>query len=304
MKVVISNVAILVIFSLIGWILRKKNILSGENLKLLSVLEVWVFLPCKTFQGFASNCNVPYLSEKYLIIVVSIVILTVLVILNRWLVPMVVKGDYRQKIVRYSLTVPNYGYFGYALIESIYGELALLDMMMFALPISFYTYTEGYRMLTNQKTVSLRRIVNPVFISILIGCVFGLTQWELPLILNDVVNKSAACMAPVSMLLAGIMIAEYSTKEILRNKAAYGIAILRLLGIPMMLCLVLSPFFAREIMLVAVLFYAMPCGMNTIIFPNLIGEDCKLGASLAMISTVASLITIPLCVQVIEFLCV
>lgn len=301
MEVVISNVAILASFSLIGWVLSKLHILNSEHVKLLSALEVWVFLPCKTFQGFASNFTIAYLSEKYPILIVSVVVLSALVALNRLLVPIVVKDSYQQNIIRYSLTVPNYGYFGYALVESIWGDLALLNMLIFALPISFYTYTEGYRMLTQKDRVSLKRLINPVFVAVLLGCVFGLMQWELPAVLNSIAEKSAACMAPISMLLSGIMISEYPIREIIKSKSAYVISAMRLLVIPLVLCFVLQFFCQKELVLVAVLLYAMPCGMNTIIFPSMIGEDCRPGASLALISTLCSLITIPICVRMVEW---
>ena len=44
---------------------------------------------------------------------------------------------------------------------------------------------------------------------------------------------------------------------------------------------------------------AMPCGMNTIVFPKLVGEDCKPGAALAFITTVLCIVTIPICLFVL-----
>ena len=38
----------------------------------------------------------------------------------------------------------------------------------------------------------------------------------------------------------------------------------------------------------------MPCGLNTIVFPILVGEDCKMGAKFVLLSHVLCLITIPL----------
>ena len=54
--------------------------------------------------------------------------------------------------------------------------------------------------------------------------------------------------------------------------------------------------------MIVVLLYAMPCGLNTIVFPKMVGEDCRPGASMAMISTVACLLTIPLCMQILAWI--
>ena len=39
----------------------------------------------------------------------------------------------------------------------------------------------------------------------------------------------------------------------------------------------------------------MPCGMNTIVFPKLVGQDCRTGAGLACVTSILCCITIPLC---------
>ena len=49
----------------------------------------------------------------------------------------------------------------------------------------------------------------------------------------------------------------------------------------------------------AVLLYAMPCGMNTIVFPKLVEKDCRLGAGTVLVSTALSMLTIPLCLYLL-----
>ena len=43
----------------------------------------------------------------------------------------------------------------------------------------------------------------------------------------------------------------------------------------------------------AVLMACMPCGLNTVVFPRMIGQDCRLGAKLILLSCILSCITIP-----------
>ncbi len=303
MQALVENVAILLIFGVIGWLLGTKRILSSENLKLLSVLEVWVFLPCNSLQTFSRNFTAAYIQEKYPLLIVSAVVLVSLMTLNAILIPKIIKGEYRQHVLQYSLTVANFGYMGYALIQGAYGDLMLLNAQIFALPMSVYTNTEGFRLLTNSGKVSLKKLINPMMIAILVGCVIGLSGWQMPNVLTSVISKGSACMGPVSMLLAGITISDYPMGQILRDKQAYVVSFLRLLVIPIALCLILSLFCARETVMIAMLLYAMPCGLNTIVYPKLIGEDCRPGASMALISTVACLGTIPLCMLVLEWVC-
>ena len=302
MDTIISNVAILAAFVLIGWFFGTRNIVNRQHAKILSALTVWIFLPSKTFKGFASSFTLEYLSDKYQIILSSIGVLLALVTITWLLVPRVVKDSYQQRIIRYSLTLSNYGHFGYAFIESVWGPQMLLNALMFGLPFSCYAYTEGYRLLTNQDKISLKRIFNPVLVAMFAGCLVGLSGIKLPVVLTSVVEKSSSCVAPISMLLTGIMVSDFSLKDIFRSKSAYIVCVFRLLLVPAALCFLLRYIFPTEIVMITVLMQAMPCGLGPIIFPNLVGEDCHTGAALAMLSTLASLATIPICVQIIEWL--
>lgn len=303
MKILIENVASLLLFGLIGWILGKKRLLTTVNIKLLSVLIVWLFLPCNFFLSFSRNFTVAYLTEKYPVILTSVVVILVLISLNSLIIPRLVKETYRQNLLKYSLTAPNYGYVGLPLIQSVYGDLMLFNAQVFALPISVFTSTEGYRMLTNSGKTSWKKLFSPMIVAIMLGCIVGLTGLRLPSVLTNVVSKSSDCMGPVSMLMAGITISDYPLGSILRDKQAYVVALFRLLVIPLSLCLILSRFFPMDVVRIAVLLYAMPCGLNVIVYPKMIGEDCKPGAAMALISTVSCLVTIPFCMQVLEWIC-
>jgi len=79
------------------------------------------------------------------------------------------------------------------------------------------------------------------------------------------------------------------------------IVFFRLILIPLALCFALTPFIDKEILMIVVLLYSMPCGLNTIVFPQMVGEDCRPGASMAMLSTLACLFTIPFCMQVLAW---
>ena len=106
-------------------------------------------------------------------------------------------------------------------------------------------------------------------------------------------------MSPVSMLLAGVVISDYKFRDMLSQWQCYIIAALRLLVIPIVSCTVLKLLGLNWLVLPALMVLAMPCGMNTIVFPKLVGQDCKPGAALAFITTLACIATIPLCMWIL-----
>ena len=303
MESVFGNVAMLLLLGLIGWLLAMRGLVTHEHGVVLSRLLVWLFLPAKVFGSFSAHFTPAYLAENYMLILLSIAVLAVLAVIVYALVPRLVRDRDEQNVSKYSLLIANYAYMGYALVESLYGELVLLDMMMFALPMSMYVYTEGYRMLTSTSAVSLRKLVNPVCVAIVLGCAIGLLGIPLPDVITRTASCASACAAPVSMLLTGITVSEFRLRELIRHRGAWVISVVKLILLPLAICVVLSRFCAKETVVIAMFIYGMPCGLNPIIFGKLAGRDCRSGTAAVMISTLLSLLTIPFCLYMVDFFC-
>lgn len=292
MEAVFNNVLILFVFTIAGYVLSKTKLCDSSNGKLLSSFLVYIFFPCKIFKTLANNLTVEYLSEKYTFIIASFCMLMLIVALAYTLPRFLSKDSYQRKIMSYSLVVPNFGYLGYALISAAFGEKQLLSTIIYALPVTMFTYTVGFSMLTKVK-ITPKGLIKPVFIAIILGGTVGLSGLKLPAVLNSFLDTAAGCMGPVSMLLLGLVLSEFPLKEIINDYRVYIIVALRLVIIPVCATLILKHFCSPDIVIAALGVYAMPCGMNSVVFPRLVDEDCKLGAGLACVSTILCCITIP-----------
>jgi len=297
MFIVMQQVLQLVLFAAVGYILCKSGKIDSRHTKLLSTLHVYVFLPCSVINTYAANFTVAYIREKYPLLIASLAIIGVTVTFGTLLSRLLTKHPYQRVVYSYSLAFSNYGFFGYPLVEGLFGSLALQNAMIFALPISLLTNTWGYAALTKTK-FSLKRIFTPVVWATLIGAVIGLTGFRMPDVVQSLVSKSAACMAPVGMLLAGMVVSEFDFFSLLKGRNNYIVAALRLLIIPCAIALSLKLLGLESMVLTALMMHAMPCGMNTIVFPRLVGEDCRAGASMTLITSLLAIVTIPLLVAV------
>lgn len=294
MTIVIEQVLLLMVFIALGYALIKTKLANSEHSKLLSVLGFYVFLPANIFNTFANNFTVAYLAEKYALVLVGAVFVIVMALISVPVSKLLSKDKYQQAIYQYSLVVPNFSYVGYALAGGIFGSSMLLNVMMVSLPLSLYTYTVGYCILTKTKA-SWKKLINPVNIALAAGILVGLLNIPVPSLVTEIMNKASGCMGPASMLLTGMVIAEYKLAEMFTKKIAYLLSLLRLLVIPVGTGLVLLALGLGDLVAPTVMIICMPCGMNTIVFPKLIGEDCKIGAALTCITSVLCCATIPLC---------
>ncbi len=295
MFIVMQQVFLLILFGTVGYTLCKSGKISSEHTKLLSTLQVYVFLPCNIINTFSSNFTVAYISEKYPLLIVSCIITVIMMIVGYLLSKALVKKSYLQSVYRYSLTVSNYGFFGYPLVSGLFDELMLQNAMVFTLPLSLYAHSVGYASLTKTK-FSCKRFLNPAITASIVGAIMGLTGFKLPFVLDSLVDKSAACMGPIGMLLAGMVVSEFDFVSLLKEKKNYIVAALRLFVIPCTIAGTLKLIGLEDMVITALMMHAMPCGLNTIVFPRLVGEDCSTGASLTLITSLLACISVPLCV--------
>ena len=290
---VFNQVGILFAFMAAGFALSKIGLIKPEHSKLLSTLVVYVFLPCNIFKTYAANFTVKYISEKYLLILVALAITLILMLIGYWGAKPLTKNKYERSIYEYSLIVPNAGYMGYPLTESLLGEAALLNLMVFGIPISLYIYTIGYCRLT-KSGFTLKKLLNPVMIVTGFGMIAGLTALPIPAVVSEFLGRSSDCMGPTAMLLAGITLAQYKFAPLFRKGAVYITIAASMLLLPVALGLFLPLLgVSEDITKIAVLYFSLPCGMNTIVFPKLVGENCEIGVSLALISNILCCISVP-----------
>ena len=297
MLIIMQQVILLIMFAAVGYILCKSGKVSNEQTKLLSTLQVYVFLPCTIINTFSANFTVAYIREKYSLLTVSSVIMVIMVLVGYILSKLLTKKPYLQSVYRYSLTVSNYGFFGYPLVSGLFDDLMLQNAMVFTLPMSVYAHTIGYAMLTKTR-LSFKRFFNPAITASIIGALVGLSGIKFPYVIDSLIDKSAACMAPVGMLLAGMVVSEFNFVSLLKERRNYIIAVLRLLLIPAAIAGSVKLLGFESIVLTALMMHAMPCGLNTIVFPKLVGEDCHTGASLTLITSLLACITVPVLLKI------
>lgn len=298
MIVVLKQLVILYVFLFAGFLIGKLKKGTAEKSDILAVLIINLFLPCKVFNTFQNNFTVAFFSEKYPLLITSLILIGVLIIGSYFLSKLITKKEYEQKVYRYSFTLSNYAYLGYVLIESVFGEKFLSEFIFFAIPFIIYTYTFGYALLTGGKNV-IKKLLNPLTVAIVLGMIVGLTNISLPEVILKTVSSSSACVGPLSMILTGLTLSTFNFKELLTDVRAYIVTAIRLVGIPGLAYLVCIAFKLTSVLPMVLIITAMPCGLNTVVFPKLIGEDCKPGARLAFISHACSIITLPLWLSLI-----
>lgn len=291
----LSQVVSLFLTILIGYVLYKKKLVSEGTDKALSRVLALVMSPCLSFKIFSTHLTVQVLSTKWIIVVYGLVAVGFSYIIGLIFSRFFAKDRYNRNIYTYSFTIANFGYAGYAIINSMFGEAMLFDMMVFAIPFNMFIFGVFYPMLTGHDKMSFKYLVNPVFIAMIAGGIVGLSGIKLPSIITSVTENLGSCMGPVAMLVTGMVVAKYDALKLLKNVRVYIVSIARMIIIPAIIVIAFRLAGADEnIIIVTLGTTAMSLGLNTVIYPASCGQDTTTGASMALISNIMGLVTIPL----------
>lgn len=293
---------------LVGFILKKKNILPDNSGTVMSRLETYVFSPALAFVTQIANCTVENFN-KYSVFMLYSLLLGLLAIGVAYPLSYLfirrAKGDSEkealQKIYRYAMTFGNFGFMGNFLVLGVWGSEMLFKYTMFTFPISVLCYGWGIPLLIPKDgrgiKATLKSIFNPPMLGMVSGAILGLlgVGKYMPDFFSKALDSAADCMGPVAMILAGFVIGGFEMKALINDKKVYVATFLRLIVIPTAITLLMKLVGAPlECTLFALICFATPLGLNTVVYPAAFGTDTKPGASMAMISHTLSVITIPL----------
>ena len=113
-------------------------------------------------------------------------------------------------------------------------------------------------------------------------------------ILVSAIDSLKVCMGPLAMVLTGFVIGGYQFKKLLTDPKVYVVSLLRLTLLPALVVAFLYLCGASTyVMTLAFFAFGTPLGLNTVVFPAAFGGETKTGASMAMISMVLGVFTLP-----------
>lgn len=296
---VIFQIAVLFSFIFIGFTIRQGGFLPENSAEIFSKLENRILMPAVVINTFRTNCTVKNISEKWVFIAYSTGVLLFCVATGFVASRFLGKTEYLKKVYRYSISVSNFGFVGTAMVSGIYGaeSMELFDYLMFTLPLNLFTYSIGIAWLVpnGHGKFSMKNFVNPIFVSIFIGAILGLLPIPKFRLVTTIINSTAACMSPIAMILTGFVIGGYSFANLFGKWQTYVVAGIRLVFLPTVSVLILKLFNAPQEAVVATLCAnAMPLGLNTVIIPSAYGKSPDDGASMALVSQLTAVFTIPI----------
>ena len=291
---------------IIGYLTCRCGVFGKEARLHVTRLVLYVAIPGLTLSSVLSQDNLPGITQILGLLAVAFSSYVVL-FACAWIVPMLLRVEPAQVgIYRFMVAFANVGFIGYPVTQAIFGDRALFYTCVFNLPFNFLAFSVGVIFVQKSAAaggqdtgmagpaITYKTFLTPCLIFSVLAIVIALCGWKAPAIICDTAAMLGNITTPAALLIIGSSLAEMRIREMFGNWKIYLFAAFRLLILPVIIYFIYRGFVTDELLLgECVIISAMPVATNGTMLCLQYNVDEKLMAQGTFITTLASLVTIP-----------
>lgn len=281
----------------VGYILAKKGYFNKETRIQLTNIVLMIILPCSIIKSFQIEMNADILKSTLMILIISFAIQMLYALLNKVLYQNL---EHDKKICcQYGTMVSNAGFLGMPIAEGVFGSMGLLYASIFLIPQRIFMWSSGLSLFAKNKQNHILRqvLTHPCIIAIYIGVIVMILKSmgiELPTPINSTISAIASCNTAMSMFVIGGILSDVNRNEML-DQDAFIYSFYRLIMIPLIIMLILRILHVDLLPAnLCILLSAMPAASTTAMLAQKYDGDAIFASKLVFVSTLLSLITLPL----------
>ena len=300
------TVVMLTLFALVvvGFVAGKLGYLGGDFDRQLSRLVINITCPALILSS-AMTGELP--DRRYILPLLLISVLTYLLLsVAGFLLPRyLVKRPDDRGAIGFALIFGNVGFMGYPVVASIFGHEAVFYAAVLNVVNTFAVFTIGTMLITgasaNKERFEKKVLYStPMLAAYLTMGIVALRIDNIPAAISQPLTMLGNITVPAALLIIGSSMSQLSLRTMLGNATVYATTLLRLALLPVavhfsMQCLGFSTFVVN----INTLVIAMPVATYGTILCLKYEKDTTLITATTFITTLASMITIPLLVMLL-----
>lgn len=219
----------LILMNAIGIFIRKSGVVNKDFTARLTSLILKFCIPCLIFQSVSGAAA---FSLDLLANCALVVLLATLAVLLSFAAGQAAyrlsRSSGAGRILRYGLTFCHFSFMGIPVMEALFGEMGTFYYVsFFLLPVRIAYYAFSDVLMTPRDRQGPRRslgklfrdiVLNPCMIALILALIFWVGGWKLPTALSYCVKSMSSISSPLALLLCGMVLGEYSFRQLLRAK--------------------------------------------------------------------------------------
>lgn len=300
---VVGKVAIILILILVGCVITKRGILTERGASEITTVLIKLVTPCVIINSFVGNKG--ELDAGLLVMAMFLPAVWQLMGLGASFLVFRKEPLERQKVLRFSVIFSNVGFMGIPLVQGIVGDKGVIYASFGVVVFNLLCWTYGYSMMSGGARLDLKTVVlNPGVVGLVIGLPIYFLKLQLPAIIAEPLGYIADLNTPLAMLVVGSYIAKADLRSFMSDLSVYKVSLLRLIVVPAAMLgvlMLLRP--EKELFMATMVQAATPVAANAVLFAVQYKRDSELASKLVAVSTVLSIITIPVLTIAAQAVC-
>lgn len=311
-----TQMLILFVIVAFGFLARKLKLMNDGFDSMLSKLVMNITLPAMILNSVLSNTDLPGTDQIFTMLGLSVVVFGISCVVAWLFVKLVYRGvsSAAQGVHMFVIAFGNTGFIGFAVIEALLGPDSVLYGAIFNIPFNLFLFSVGVLFISSTGTngpgqkQSLRtkvrmiakQLVSPCLISCLIAMLLAIFHITDSGFVGSTCKLLGQMTVPAAMLVTGSTIAKSPLKDMVNDGWSYVTTAMRLLVVSLALFFLLRLFDVDPYLLsIVTILAAMPAATVGTMFCIAYGGDTKAMARTTFLTTVLSIITIPLVALVV-----
>lgn len=225
-----KQIAELFIMILLGYILVKSNLLTKQDSKVLSTVALYIVTPCVIINAFQVQHSQNVKNGLILSFLTSIIIRIIYIVGVR----IVGKAYTLNGVEKATIIYTNAGNLIIPLVQALLGKEWVVYTTGYILVTTVFIWTHGRMLICEEKGFNVKELLKNVNV---VACIMGILMFalkiQLPSLITETMDSISATIAPISMIVAGMLIAGMDVKDCLKNKRLYIITFLKMIVFPL-----------------------------------------------------------------------
>ena len=300
--IVADQIFILVLLIAAGYVAVSTKIVDPRATRGLSGLLINITIPAL----IVASMQVPFTPERLVgaeTLILATGMLYVFSFALAWAVSKAMRVPAAEEgVLQFAIVFGNVGFMGFPVALTLFGEESLFYVAIFNLVFNVLVFSVGIAMLTEGrgKGFDPKLLLNPGIAASVVGLALFLGSVEIPSPFIDAIGLLGGVTTPLAMIIVGAMLATFPAREMVGDWRIWATSAVLLLAVPVAYCYLFSPVFSDPLVNgVMITMAAMPAAANTAIFAEQYGADARLASQIVFVSTIGSLVTIPLMTTVL-----
>lgn len=301
-SVLIPKMTVFVVLMVIGYLCAKTHFAGEEFTKDASKMVINVFMTATILNSVLATDSRLSGGELVQVMLVLSLAIGVCWILGAVSCRLLRLGE-RAALFELLVAVMNNMFIALPVVETFFGSQAVFYCSLSCIPFNVLLYTFGvYRLRGGDRRGGLR--VKDIFSVPLLATVAALVIFLLnppmPSVVKELASTMAAATMPFSMVVIGSSLGTVSLLDAFKNAKLYLLCVVRLLLCPLLVWL-LAGLVTEDLMLraTATIIAAAPSGVVVSVLAIQYDRDAVFSSEGILLSTVFSMLTIPLVVSII-----